>query len=277
MGYPYYGRTDIEGRRLDDDRDRWEDRDYDRGGQHEGTRFDENRWRGRERAQGSSQGYYGERSRPERGYGERGYGERGYGDQSFGSGYGERNFGQRNVSPRNSGYGSEYERDVLGLERYYPGRQGLRENYWPRHEAYGYEAESYGRSRDDRREHDDRNVFERFGDRVREGLRRIGRGPKGFKRSDERITEDVCERIARSHINADNVEVKVKDGEVTLTGFVDARYDKRNLEDIADDVFGVSEVHNQLRVQRDTSPRTGTTSSTATAQTTPEKGRVTHS
>lgn len=97
-------------------------------------------------------------------------------------------------------------------------------------------------------------------DRLRDmGRRVLGRGPKGFKRSDERIYEEVCERIARFDVNADNVEVKVKDGEVTLMGSVEDRQDKRLIEDVAEDVFGVQQVHNQIRLQRSTATTMGTT------------------
>jgi hypothetical protein len=208
MSYPYYGGTERRRGRWEEDRGGWEadrNREYDRG-QHEGSRFDEDRWRGRERWEGGSPsegGYY---------YGSRGGGQ-------TGSGWG--GYGERHQSYGYSPY-SHPQRD----ERYMHGEEH------PRHHR-----------------EDDRGPLERFGEKLREGFRRLGRGPKGFKRSDERIADDVCERIARSAINAENVEVTVKDGEVTLTGFVDVRYDKRILEDIADDVFGVSEVHNQLRVQ----------------------------
>jgi hypothetical protein len=77
--------------------------------------------------------------------------------------------------------------------------------------------------------------------------RPTGRGPKGFRRSDERIHDEVCERIARSGIDADDVEVKVENGEVTLTGTVNQREDKWQLESICDSVFGVEDVHDQLR------------------------------
>jgi hypothetical protein len=73
-------------------------------------------------------------------------------------------------------------------------------------------------------------------------------GPKGYRRSDERIRDEVCERIGRSGIDAREVEVTVEGGEVTLAGWVEHREDKRALEDLADDVFGVADVHNQLRL-----------------------------
>src|SRR5690606_12683857 len=52
-----------------------------------------------------------------------------------------------------------------------------------------------------------------------------GRGPKGYKKSDELLTEQICEMLADSaEIDATDIEVQVKDGEVTLSGFVASRY-----------------------------------------------------
>lgn len=75
-------------------------------------------------------------------------------------------------------------------------------------------------------------------------------GPKGYHRPDERVRDEVCERIARSGLDAREVEVAVKAGEVRLSGTVASREDKRALEDLADDVFGVEDVHNRLRIRR---------------------------
>ncbi|HRI51338.1 MAG TPA: BON domain-containing protein [Pseudomonadota bacterium] len=77
------------------------------------------------------------------------------------------------------------------------------------------------------------------------------RGPKGYKRSDERIREDVCERLgSQGEVDASEVEVQVQDGQVTLTGTVTHQRDKRHLEDLAEAVAGVQEVITQLRVHR---------------------------
>jgi hypothetical protein len=78
----------------------------------------------------------------------------------------------------------------------------------------------------------------------------VGRGPKGYIRSDERIREDVCDRMCGLGIDAGNVEVSVNNGEVTLAGTVADRYAKFELEEIADGVLGVKEVHNALRIER---------------------------
>jgi len=77
-----------------------------------------------------------------------------------------------------------------------------------------------------------------------------GRGPKGYQRSDDRIREDVCERLTQHpEINAEEIEIQVKGGEVTLTGTVERREEKRIAEDIAESISGVKDVHNQLRAQ----------------------------
>ncbi|MBX3230582.1 MAG: BON domain-containing protein [Labilithrix sp.] len=78
-----------------------------------------------------------------------------------------------------------------------------------------------------------------------------GKGPKGFKRSDERIRELVSEALADHHdIDASDVEVTVTDGEVTLAGTVDHRDVKRLAENVVDAVAGVIDVHNKLTVKR---------------------------
>lgn len=76
-----------------------------------------------------------------------------------------------------------------------------------------------------------------------------GRGPRGYRRSDGAIREDLCERLTRAHdVDPADLEVLVADGEVVLTGTVETRELKRRIEDIALDVFGVREVDNRLRV-----------------------------
>ena len=76
-----------------------------------------------------------------------------------------------------------------------------------------------------------------------------GRGPRGYTRSDERIREDVCDRLCEhGFIDASDVEVRVTGGEVTLLGTVRGRQEKRAAEDLADQVSGVKQVHNELRV-----------------------------
>ncbi|GEM_PF-1715894 len=78
-----------------------------------------------------------------------------------------------------------------------------------------------------------------------------GRGPKGYRRDDARITEDVNEMLTRDgHIDASDIEVEVSGGEVTLRGTVDSRDAKRYAEDIAESISGVCDVNNHIRVSR---------------------------
>ncbi|MDB4991015.1 MAG: transport-associated protein [Myxococcaceae bacterium] len=89
------------------------------------------------------------------------------------------------------------------------------------------------------------------GHAVVNSVKRAFRGPKGYKRSDERIREDVNDRLAQQdQLDPSEIEVKVEAGEVTLTGSVHSRWDKFAAEEIADAVSGVEEVHNLLRVRR---------------------------
>jgi osmotically-inducible protein OsmY len=75
----------------------------------------------------------------------------------------------------------------------------------------------------------------------------MGRGPKGYQRSDERIREDVCDRLGQT-MDASEVEVDVKQGVVTFKGSVNERRDKRRAEDLVEGIPGVKDVNNQIRV-----------------------------
>ncbi len=78
--------------------------------------------------------------------------------------------------------------------------------------------------------------------------RHVGKGPKNYMRSDDRIKEDVCEAICQhGDIDASNVEVEVEDGTVTLSGTVEERRMKHLIEDAIEEVSGVKDVANQIR------------------------------
>jgi hypothetical protein len=76
-----------------------------------------------------------------------------------------------------------------------------------------------------------------------------GRGPKGYRRSDESLLEDVCERLTQDErIDASDIEVTVTDCEITLSGSVSSREEKRLAEDLVAYLRGVRDVHNRLSV-----------------------------
>jgi hypothetical protein len=106
---------------------------------------------------------------------------------------------------------------------------------------YGYGQTDYTRGFGPRFSYTEAIVVGRF----------AGRGPKGYRRSDERIREEVNEELTRHpEIDASEIEVNVENGEVTLTGKVGDRHQKRLAEDLAERCSGVNDVHNQLKVDK---------------------------
>jgi hypothetical protein len=78
------------------------------------------------------------------------------------------------------------------------------------------------------------------------------RGPKGWERSDERVKDDVCERLyERSDIDASEVSVQVQQGRVRIEGTVGERWQKHAIEDLVDAVPGVKDIENHVRVSRE--------------------------
>jgi hypothetical protein len=79
-----------------------------------------------------------------------------------------------------------------------------------------------------------------------------GKGPLSYQRSDERVREAVCEALTEDdRIDATNIDVSVKSGEVVLSGSVDERQMKRLAEDCIENISGVRDVQNQIRVVGD--------------------------
>jgi hypothetical protein len=135
----------------------------------------------------------------------------GYGSESMGRGAGGRSFNDR--------WENAYGGGSAGSEGY--GSSGGYAS--AQHQGYGRESTT--------------------------GLGRRGRGPKNYIRSDERIREDISERLSDDdHLDASEIEVQVSQGVVTLTGTVEERWEKHRAEDIAGNCSGVRDVLNQIRV-----------------------------
>ena len=181
---------------------------------------------------GGSQGYgpSGEAPRHTSYSSQTGYGaewQRGYGGGSQG-GYGGESAGYRGASQ--SGYGSASQTGYGGASQsgYGGGSQS----------GYGGASQTgYGGAW-------------QSGYGTREQGRTFRRGPKNYRRSDERIREDICERLMQSDVDASDVTVSVADGKVILEGTVPERHMKHRIEDIAEGSFGVTDVDNNLRVSR---------------------------
>ena len=106
----------------------------------------------------------------------------------------------------------------------------------------------FGRGRRDRRPdaHPDAYRTESYA-----GPNHRGRGPRGYQRSDERIVEEICERLSDDPlIDASDITVRSDGGSVVLEGSVDSRVVKHRVEDIVDDCVGVAGIQNRLKVDR---------------------------
>lgn len=222
--------------------------------------YDDYGWRGQQRGpeqsqRGWSQGRPGYEGRYGRGgYGSQGgYGPGRYG-QGFQGGYSPLSYGQ----PRSGQTGGWQGREGQGMYGGYgQGGYGQGRVAWPEERENQFRESEPGRGPS--------------GEQEKQRGQFAGRGPKGYKRSDDRIREDVNEALTRNpDIDASDIEVKVESGEVTLTGTVDSRQTKRLAEDLAEDCSGVHEVHNQLRIKH---PQSGNAAEGGEAR--PRSGRAT--
>jgi len=130
------------------------------------------------------------------------------------------------------------------------GRRGFAE--WNDNDRPGnqspYGAARYGRGDESNRDRSYRDAGT-YGPGSASGAY-AGRGPRGYTRGDERIREDVCDRLTDDpRIDASDIDVRVQGGEVTLNGSVRTREEKRFTEDLIERISGVRDVNNHLKVK----------------------------
>jgi hypothetical protein len=94
---------------------------------------------------------------------------------------------------------------------------------------------------------------------------RSTRQPKNYKGTDDRIYVEVCEALGRE-LDASDIEVKAAGSEITLTGTVNSREEKRRAERIAERIYGVEDVHNQLTVRSDSLSQSSNVDAQSTTQ-----------
>jgi osmotically-inducible protein OsmY len=112
--------------------------------------------------------------------------------------------------------------------------------------SYSSGSGNYGQERDEMGRFTSGGMSSQYG---RSQGPHTGRGPKNYQRSEERIKEDVSECLENDgYLDASEIDVKVQNGIVTLSGSVESREDKRRAEQLAEDCPGVKDVTNQLRV-----------------------------
>jgi osmotically-inducible protein OsmY len=201
--------------------------------------------------------------------------DRNYGNASYGNQYGQQNdWNQDRYRNQDAGnYGTGYNAGYAGgwnenrneddqrwrntnagnnsayNDRNYGNRNG---NY---NEANRGNRDWWDRTRDEVSSWfgDDDAERRRHADRKMMGAHR-GKGPKGYTRSDDRIREDVHDRLADdSYVDASDIEVKVENGDVVLTGNVTDREQKRRAEDLIESLSGVRNVENRIHVRHEES------------------------
>ena len=76
-----------------------------------------------------------------------------------------------------------------------------------------------------------------------------GVAPRGYARSDQRVLEDVCDRLTlHGELDVRHVEVHCRDGVIRLEGTAPDRRTRRLIEAVADEVPGVVDVENELTI-----------------------------
>jgi osmotically-inducible protein OsmY len=189
----------------------------------------------------------------------------GFGRDAYGIGYGGDWEPEANRRRGRGDYSNYESTDRSKYDRGYNDRGYGRSAYGSNYSNYPSSESGFHEGRADNR--NDRNWWDRasdevsswFGDEDAERRRQMdrtrghrGRGPKNYTRSDERIREDINDRLTdHDYLDASNIEVAVQASEVTLTGTVNSRHEKRLAEDIAEDVSGVHNVENRLRIEND--------------------------
>jgi osmotically-inducible protein OsmY len=236
-GYGGYGGAGEHPRGMGGRDTSWRDREE------EMRRFD----RGHDQPQDYGSRSIGFRGRMGEDYGYGGFGHMGQSDM-----YGDRHMGEddrrgmgrgmdRGFGGTDRGYGMERYSDRYSHDRNYGG-MGMRQGYGGMDRNYGeqqrmtqggqYGTSQYGQER---------------GMGSQAPMR--GKGPKNYSRSDDRIREEVCELLEDADLDASEIDVKVRGGEVTLEGTVQDRWAKREAEDVIAHARGVKDCHNQLKVQ----------------------------
>ncbi len=196
-----------------------------------------------------------------------------YDQERYGEGTRTRNWGERNWGQRQGGrwgqgrdFGTEgYNRD-FGYRGHhgYEGRN-RREEYGPGYygESYTSQGAGYGSGYGEGFERSggpsspDYGYGYGYGNQPSHGWqgqnwrnrgRFSGMGPENYHRSDDRVREDINDRLTENpEIDASHINVQVSNGDVTLTGDVDDRWMKRMAEDVTDSVSGVKNVRNELK------------------------------
>jgi osmotically-inducible protein OsmY len=193
------------------------------------------------------EGNYGDRNEEDRTRWERDSDEHRWtqgGGQSRQGSYGRAQYGQRAQGGYGYSGGREFSQGRQDYGQQYPSQSfdqpyppGFQDNYGAPQRAGSYGSGSAGSAG--------------FG-------MHSGKGPKGYTRSDERLKEVICEKLTDDpDIDASEISVDVTGQIVKLTGTVDDRATKYEVEELIERCGGVKDIDNQLRVRSGASQGSG--------------------
>ena len=181
-------------------------------------------------------------------------------------------------------YGGQYQQKGSGMHSGY--RSSYAGGFGPTGSTYvdrdlhtSTGAGNFGRNYEGPNYKGDRDWWDRtkdkvgswFGDKDADRRRRMdeiigqhrGKGPRNYQRSEERIREDIYNRLSNDDwLDASDIEVQVQGSEVILSGKVNSREDKRRAEDLVESISGVRNVENRIRVGDEPRPITNPTLNT---------------
>jgi hypothetical protein len=233
------GESEQSGWGRDSDEERWgqggESRRYQQGQQSgrsdpygSSGRYEQGGY-GRSRYGQREQGGYGGGSYQREGF--RGEQQRSYGEFREPGRFGSSQWRPEESSRQRQGYGRQYESQ--SFDQPYP--PGFQSEFGSSQGATRYGSGSQGYSE--------------------YGAHR-GKGPKGYTRSDDRLKEVICEKLTDDPmIDASEINVEVTSQIVKLTGTVDDRSTKYEVEELIERCGGVKDIDNQLRVRSGSSQR----------------------
>jgi len=180
------------------------------------------------------------------GYGQSQYGQPEQGGHGGGTTYGrggsrgeqQRSYGEFRESGRSSS--SQWRPEESSRERQQYGRQYESQSFEQPYPP-GFQSDFGSAQRS-------RSGFGREG-YAESGAHR-GKGPKGYTRSDDRLKEVICEKLTDDPmIDASEISIEVTGQIVKLTGTVDDRSTKYEIEELVERCGGVKDIDNQLRVR----------------------------
>lgn len=162
----------------------------------------------------------------------------------WGNDYGQQDWNRRNM---NSGYNNQWNNDRPGS-----GYSGMQHDHNREQDRNRYSNTNRDRNDNDwwdRNRGRTSNMDTDNRESRNDTNTHRGKGPANYRRSEDRIREDICDRLTDDdRVDASGIHIQIESDVVILSGTVNSRDEKRRAEDLVESVSGVRNVENRLRV-----------------------------